>query len=253
MLMLLALAFMQEACVAETISILNEIKAQFDHANQLYDQKKFDKAREIYETLVRQGVNDPAALYNLGNACARMGDQGAAVFYYTRALRLAPRDRDIRENLSRLEPGINRGNIFFLLRPLGWLKNLLSLDEWTLVTSILFSLACIFLGLKFLLRKEGLIMIFQKAAILFFILFLLHASFLGFKVYEELIVKSATVMKADTLARSGPGDQFEELYKLPAGTRIRVISPPQNGWVRMRLMDGRSAYLPLTEIRNIGS
>ena len=253
MLLLPALVFMPKTVAAETVISPNEIKAQFDHANQLYDQKKFDKAREIYESLVRQGVNDPVALYNLGNACARMGDQGAAVFHYTRALRLSPRDRDIKENLSQLEPGINRGNIFFLLRPLGWLKNLLSLDEWTFLTSLLFSLGCIFLGLKFLLRKEGLIRIFQKAAIFFFLLFLVHASFLGFKVYEELIVKTAVVMKGDTLARSGPGDQFEELYKLPAGTKIRVISPPQNGWVRMRLMDGRSAYLPLTEIRNIGS
>jgi tetratricopeptide (TPR) repeat protein len=252
-LMLPALVFMPKTFAAETVISPNEIKTQFDHANQLYDQKKFDKAREIYESLVRQGVHDPAALYNLGNACARMGDQGVAVFFYMRALRLSPRDRDIRENLNRLEPGINRGNTFFLLRPLSWLKNLLNLNEWTFGSSLLFSLACVFLGLKFLLRKEGLIRIFQKAAIFFFLLFLVHASFLGFKVYEELIVKTAIVMKADTLARSGPGDQFEELYKLPAGTKIRIISPPQNGWVRMRLMDGRSAYLPLTEIRKIGT
>ena len=252
-IMYLAALFMPLAFAAETPSAPNDIKAQFDHANQLYDQKKFDKAREIYETLVRQGVNDAVALYNLGNACARMGDPGAAVFYYTEALRLAPRDLDIRENLYRLEPSINRSNSFFLLRPLGWLKNLLSLDEWTFLTSLLFVLSCAFPGLKFLNKKEQLVRIFQKAAIFFFILFLLHASFLSFKVYEELVVKSAIVMKGDTLARSGPGDQFEELYKLPAGTKVRIISKPQNGWMRIRLMDGRSAFLPLTEIRRLGS
>jgi len=251
-MMCLGALFMPLAFAEETTLSPNDIKAQFDHANQLYDQKKFDKAREIYEALVSQGVNDPVVLYNLGNASVRMGDTGSAVFYYTRALRLAPRDRDMKENLYRLEPSINRSNSFFLLRPLGWVKNLLSLDEWSLLTSLLFVLSCAFLGLKFIHKKERLIRIFQKAAIFFSLLFLVHASFLSFRMYEELIVKTAIVMKGDTLARSGPGDQFEELYKLPAGTKVRIISKPQNAWIRIRLMDGRSAFLPLTEIRNVG-
>jgi len=252
LILILALAFAPALGVGQTTPFVNEIKAQFIHANQLYDQKKFDKAREIYEGLLQKGVNDPASLYNLGNACARMGDIGASVLYYTQALRLAPRDRDIKENLSRLEPAINRSNSFFLLKPFGWLKNLLSLDEWTLGTSCLFTLSCIMLGLKFFTRKERLARLCRTGTILFGILFLLHAGFLSFKIYDELIVKSAIVMKADTLARSGPGDQFEELYKLPVGTKVRIISKPQNSWVRIRLMDGRSAFLPLTEIRNVG-
>ena len=64
-------------------------------------------------------------------------------------------------------------------------------------------------------------------------------------------IKTAIVMKADSLARSGPGDPFEELYKLPAGAKVRINSKPQNSWVRTRLMDGRSAYLPLTEIQGV--
>lgn len=228
-----------------------EIKAQFERAAALYDQKQFAKAREIYESLELAGVHDPVLLYNAGNACARLGDIGGAVLYYIRAERLAPRDRDIRENLNRLQPAVNQSNTFFLFKPLGWVKNSLSLNEWTVFASIFFFIACLALAARYLGRGDRIIGAARTVFVFFAILLILSGAFLSFKVYEEIIVKSAIVMKADTLARSGPGEQFEELYKLPAGTHVRVISAPQGGWVRIRLMDGRSAYLPLTEIRPV--
>ena len=228
-----------------------EIKAQFERAAGFYDQKQFSKALEIYESLELAGVHDAVLLYNAGNACARLGDIGGAVLYYIRAERLAPRDRDIKENLNRLQPAVNQTNAFFLFKPLGWIKNSLSLDEWSLFVSILLFLSCLALGVRFLGRSARIIGAARSIFVLFAFLFILSGAFLSFKVYEEVIVKSAVAMKADTLARSGPGEQFEELYKLPAGTHVRVISAPQGGWVRIRLMDGRSAYLPLTEIRPV--
>ncbi|MBN1901913.1 SH3 domain-containing protein [Candidatus Sumerlaeota bacterium] len=228
-----------------------DLRSMFEQANRLYDQGKFDKAREIYEEIIKGGINDPAVFYNAGNACARGGDTGMAVFYYYKALRLAPRDRDIRENLARLEPAINHSNAFFLLKPFIWLKNLLSLDAWTVLCSLFLFLACLSLGLYFLTRRYSLMAYCKRAFPLFLVFLLMAGIFLGFRFYSEVVIKTAIVMKADALARSGPGDQFEELYKLPAGTKVRIISNPQNSWVRIRLMDGRSAYLPLTEIRGV--
>lgn len=250
-LFLFGMVFGMKPIAAETRLGAEDSQARFDQANRLYDQQKFEKAREIYEEISKGGINDPVILYNLGNACARTGDVGAAALYYTRALRLAPRDRDIKENLFRLEPSINRSNTFFLLKPFAWLKNLLSLDAWTVLCSLFFLLACLSLGIYFLTRRENLMPYLKTGFISFLILFLATGSILAFKIYGEVIIKTAIVMKADSLARSGPGDQFEELYKLPAGTKVRIISKPQNSWVRARLMDGRSAYLPLTEIQGV--
>jgi tetratricopeptide (TPR) repeat protein len=235
----------------ETSRGMENLQSRFEQANRLYDQQKFEKAREIYEELAKGETGDPAILYNLGNTCARTGDAGAAVLYYTKALRLSPRDRDIRENLLRLEPSINHSNTFFLLKPFAWIKNLLSLDTWTVLCSLFFFSACLLLGFYFLTRRENLMPYLKRGFLLFLILFLLTGTVLAFKIYGEVIIKTAIVMKADSLARSGPGDQFEELYKLPAGTRVRIISKPQNSWVRIRLMDGRSAYIPLTEIQGV--
>jgi tetratricopeptide (TPR) repeat protein len=227
------------------------LKAQFNRAGMLYDQKQFQKAREIYEEIVRSGVNDPAVLYNLGNACARTGDVGAAVLYYTRALRLAPRDRDVRENLARIQPSINRPNTFFLLKPFAWLKNSISLNEWTILTSLFFFLTGTNLALYMLARGEPRRRLLSTLTIAFAVILLFSGVFLSFKAYEELVIRTSIVMKPEALARSGPGEQFEELYKFPAGTKVRIISDPQGGWVRIRLMDGRSAYLPLTDIRSV--
>jgi len=240
-------------CRAEIDNNTVGVRAQFDRANRLYDQQKYTKAREIYEEIVRTGMRDPVVLYNLGNSCARMGDGGASVLYYSRALRLAPRDSDIRENLSRLEPPINKSKTFFLLKPLAWVENHMSLDEWTLLCSLFFIFGFTASGFRLLFRTEKIKHLFRTLIILSGIFLLLSGCFLSLKIYEELVVQTAIVMKPDTLAHSGPGSQFEELYKLPAGTSVRIISKPRKGWVRIRLKDGRSAYLPLTSIRNLNT
>ncbi len=249
--LVIVLLFSASTSAARTPRSDADLRAKFERANRLYDQKKFKKAREIYEDIVRAGVQDAVVLYNLGNACARTGDAGAVVLHYVRALRLAPRDSDIKQNLARLQPPINRKNVFFLLKPFAALENALNVDEWTILTSVFFFLWGITLGTRFLARSEGHIRYFRAAARLFVVLLLISGAFLSFKVYQEIMVKTAIVMEADTLARSGPGKQFEELYKFPAGTMVRIISKPQNGWVRIRLMDGRSAYLPLTDIQPV--
>ena len=228
-----------------------EWRAQFEKANRLYDDQEYEEARAAYEALLEQGAGGAALLYNFGNACARTGDSGAAVLYYLRALRKSPRDSDIRQNLERIQPVINRKETFFLFKPLAWVKNRLSLNEWTILGSVFFIAGCLALGLSFVVRKFSFRRFFRNTSLTIFILFAVIACFLGLRVYEQLIVQTAVVMQENTIARSGPGEQFEELYELPAGTRVRIISKPRNEWVRIRLPNGKSGYLPLAEMKKV--
>jgi tetratricopeptide (TPR) repeat protein len=69
-------------------------------ANRLASSGNYEKAIEIYEQLVRQGVNDSVVFFNLGNAYYSSGDTGNALAYYNRASQLDPRDPDIKANLE---------------------------------------------------------------------------------------------------------------------------------------------------------
>ena len=75
-------------------------QAVFAEANQAYEREDFASAATGYLRLLDAGVRDPRVHYNLGNAFYRLGRLGPSILAYERALRLAPSDSRIRENLE---------------------------------------------------------------------------------------------------------------------------------------------------------
>ena len=72
----------------------------FVEAAKAYDDNRLPDAIAGWESLLNQGQELPAVLFNLGNAYYRHGDLGAAIRAYRHAQTLAPRDPDIRANLG---------------------------------------------------------------------------------------------------------------------------------------------------------
>lgn len=79
---------------------LSAAAADMQQAEELYRQGKFAAALGEYEDLLKTYPNDPFLYYNIGNSYFKMGSKGLAVANYYRAFKLAPRDKDIRHNLS---------------------------------------------------------------------------------------------------------------------------------------------------------
>ncbi len=69
-------------------------------AEQYYREGRFAAALGAYENLLKNYPNDPHLYYNIGNCYFKMGSRGLAIANYYRAFRLAPRDADIRHNLT---------------------------------------------------------------------------------------------------------------------------------------------------------
>ncbi len=69
-------------------------------AEELYRQGKFSAALSVYENELKKTPNDPHLYYNIGNCYFKMGSKGLAAANYYRAFELAPRDADIRHNLT---------------------------------------------------------------------------------------------------------------------------------------------------------
>jgi tetratricopeptide (TPR) repeat protein len=75
-------------------------EARFEAANGAYLAGDLEAAARGYQALLGEGWESPALHLNLGNARLRMGQRGAAVASYARALRLDPGDEDARANLE---------------------------------------------------------------------------------------------------------------------------------------------------------
>ena len=176
--------------------------ADFQTAEQDYRQGHFAAALGAYEELLHNYPNDPYLYYNIGNCYFKMGSVGLAAANYYRAFRLAPRETDIRHNLSlalaqsgeRLVP---QGVPEILHKTFFWLtaeelKGLLYLTWW------FFCLGGVFWLLK---RKGG------KFVLMTGVLFLLTGTWYMLRFNSDY-TPMAVVASPVAELRSGPGSNF---------------------------------------------
>ncbi len=148
----------------------------FKQGNEAYSRGNFSAAAGFYEQLTAISGYGSGVLFNLGNSYARSGQAGKAILNYERALRLAPSNSDIQNNLEliRKESGL-------FPREYSWSEHffqLLDLDQWTmsafffLVTITAFQVVS--LKRRFSIQVQWLV---SATSIMFFMLSLSGAFF----------------------------------------------------------------------------
>ncbi len=71
-----------------------------DVATKLYESGDYSQAAEAYKSIADVDGASPALYYNLANSYAQSGDLGNAILYYSRANRLDPSNKEIKNNLN---------------------------------------------------------------------------------------------------------------------------------------------------------
>ena len=75
----------------------------FKAANDHYAQGRFQEAIDTYKRILDLNVESAALYYNLANAHYKLNNVAPTVYYYEKALQLAPGDPDIRNNAAFAE------------------------------------------------------------------------------------------------------------------------------------------------------
>ena len=97
----MAFASLHQACAAESSVAL---------ADTLYARGEYSKAAEAYLAVSQVDGNSPELLFNLANSYAQAGDLGRAVLYYSRAGRLDPTNKEVRNNLDYFTSKVEDSN-----------------------------------------------------------------------------------------------------------------------------------------------
>lgn len=202
----------------------------FAKANQLFEKSDFQGAVDLYESLVRERQINAGLLYNLGNAYYRKGQPGYALLNYERALRLAPRDGDIRYNLSFVRRMVKEPQRSFGTQLADRLCSILTLNELTTACSALFILA-IAGACVFLVRKERWAA-WMSASILFAAL--ISGTWLWFMMNREVYTRWAIITSGPCDARNGPGENSSVGFTLPEGRKVLVLGE-SNEWIAVGL------------------
>jgi tetratricopeptide (TPR) repeat protein len=225
----------------------------FETGNAAYKDGHFEEAAKAYGEILAFGIADPRAMYNLGNTYFKMNRLGPAILQYERALRLAPADQEIRDNLA-LARGQIRDRITEpeLQYPIRVVKDTIeSLPAgpvaWTFL--VLWSAAGGLLGAVPLASGWGR----RRALALGAMLVGTLALTAGASSLYQLRMESepiAIVQEDKVDVRSGPGEENTVLFTVHEGARVQLGNHLDH-WVQVSLPNGLSGWVPSTAIEKV--
>lgn len=197
--------------------------ADLKQAEEYYREGKFAAALGEYEDLLKTYPNSPYLYYNIGNSYFKMGSKGLAVANYYRAFKLAPRDKDIRHNLSLALSGsgerfVPSGMPEALHKAFFWLRA----DELKGVTFLALWLFCT-LGAVWLVKRRFGRCALAALAVLAVLggWYFLRARLEG----QRLAVVAAPVAEL----RSGPGVNFPASANVAQGHLV-ILEDAKDNW-----------------------
>ncbi|MDR2147103.1 MAG: tetratricopeptide repeat protein [Tannerella sp.] len=239
---------------AFAFSSLTAISAQeteLKEAETAYSSEQYDKAAEIYESVLKNYGDSYELFYNLGNAYYKSNKTASAILNYERALLLKPGDGDIRFNLEMAKQQtvdkIEPVNEFFLTEWFRGVQNILAVDSWATVGIFCFVLLIVCLVLFFFskwmrLRKLGFYL-----GILLFVM-VIFANIFAFNQKKELLDRRGAIVFTPTVtAKSSPDDSGTDLFVLHEGTKV-FIKSAVGDWNEISLEDGTVGWIHRKDI-----
>ena len=231
-----------------------DVRELWKDGNEKYTQGQFAEALGNYIKIEEAGYTSEALLYNIGNTYFKLKENGKAILYFERVLKLNPSNADASNNLALAkEYSLDKieGVPEFILTT--WIKDInysLSSDMWSYISLFLFAaVAVLLLGFKFAYtsRLRKLSFFFGMVALLFG---LISAAFACDQRHNSGLKDSAIVMKLVSTVKSSPDISGKTLFILHEGTKVKLLEE-LGGWMRVELADGRQGWIISIDIEKI--
>jgi len=229
-------------------------QSQLQEAEQYFKAGEYQKAINIYETLINEGKEAFGLYYNLGNAYFKKGNIPSALLYYERAKRLNPNDEDLQHNMAMAErQTVDEFEAVPELLVEKWgsgLVNWVHADVWGYLSIFFFVLMLVMAALFFMSAERSR----KKLGFVTALICLMLAGttfFLGQQQkYNSLNLVEAIVFEPSVTVRSMPAESGTSLFVVHEGSKVRILEQ-SDGWARVRLIDGNVGWLPQDAVRKI--
>jgi len=236
--LLLAACFWTAPGLAENEGVLPQIA----RANDLYLNKKYRQAADIYEHLVNGGFENGYLYYNLGNTYFRLHRPGQAILNYTRAKKLVPRFEDLDANLRY---AVRQTEDKILATPTPFPKNILfwlddfSPREYALAILAVNGLFWLTLMAWLYFRTNAL----GVARSVLLAVLLVTAISAGARFYTDSRYPAGVVLAKQIDVKSAQGADNVTLFQLHEGAGV-TIRDEEEGWYKIELGDGKKGWAP---------
>lgn len=215
---------------------------------RLYQSGDYEQAARVFQQGVDLGVVDAALFYNLGNAYYQQGDYGRAILNYRRAENLAPRDADIRANLTLLRSQTTdrvEGTDDELEVRISRIGDIFSQDELALIALGLW-LAFVILFIAYRWAQPGTVL--REGFLYGWVAVLILLALSGFALTSRMMGQGArqeaVILAPQVEVTSAPGGGTLQ-FVLHAGTEV-VVLEERTGWRRITLAgENLQGWLPV--------
>ncbi|MFK7831851.1 MAG: tetratricopeptide repeat protein [Winogradskyella sp.] len=224
----------------------------FELANGLYNEGKYQEAIDAYTSILEGDVHSAELYFNLGNANYKLNNIAPSIYYFEKALLLAPNDKDIQNNLAFAQnmtiDAIQKVPKVGFSRIINNIVNTFHTDTWAkmaIAGVLLFVLLFLMYHFSYATSKK-------RIAFITSIVGLLVACFsiaMAFqKDHLEKKDNPAIVYVQESRVMSEANKTSEELFRLHEGTKIQVLETYED-WQKIQLSDNSIGWIPLKEIK----
>jgi tetratricopeptide (TPR) repeat protein len=223
-------------------------KQLFDNANDAYKKGDYITAENLYDSILKSGVENASLHFNLGNCYYKTNQIGKSILHYEKALTFEPEDEDILHNLKMAQAKTS-DHILTVpeLKIVGWWKQFVKTFNstgWGTLT-IAFAWAALAFMALYLFTQ------FKSSGMLLGILFAtlsLGAFALRQKVSRcENKPNTAVLLVASTYVKSAPEQSSTDLFVIHEGLKLQV-KDRVGEWCKVRLSDGKVGWVPKQQL-----
>lgn len=235
------------------LSGFNLINAQgagdlFRKANDAYTRGDFTTAQQLYERIMHEeDVISPEIYYNLGNTYYRLGKSGKAFLYWERTLKIVPRDKDTRFNItfvrSRLFAEEEEKKALEIV--IGWLQRLPTLNEMAIIGAVMYcaGMLCI---IGYLFFKQPVLL---KSVIVSGIILVICCAWMFILYQYHISLRRGIVVVPTVEVHNGPDESFKVGFTAVEGSEtvllresgewqeIGISRRGLKGWVKKEMVE----------------
>tara|TARA_B100001094_G_scaffold240237_1_gene235829 strand:- start:5694 stop:6452 length:759 start_codon:yes stop_codon:yes gene_type:complete len=226
----------------------------FNSGVDLYNQGKYLEAISQFELVIENGEHSYALYFNLGNSFYKINDIANSIFYYEKALKLNPNEKDVINNLSysqnMLIDKIDKLPVNQVSQFVSSLSNTLSINQWLFfgITFLYLFLATFFL--YYFNNNTRAKKNYFTISTFFLVLFTIFL-FIGINRFEnEKNIISAIIFKNKIDFRAEPNYRSDILFNLHEGTKV-IVKEELNDWILIQISDGNSGWIESESIKKI--
>lgn len=233
---------------------LAQNQALFEQGNKLYNQGKYAQAIDKYKTILETKNHSAALYFNLANAHYKLNNVAPSIYYYEKALQLAPNDPDIKNNLAfaknmtidAIDVVPDAGFSKLIKKVTG----IMGFDNWAKLAVV----SVIFFVLLFLLYYFTYSTFKKRVAFVFSNLFLFLAimsvviAFHKYNVHQN--DKEAIVFAQEATVKNEPNARSNELFRLHEGSKVKILDTI-NHWKKIKLTDGKTGWIENDKIKQL--